>query len=203
MRLIFSKRMPTRVVALPLLAVALALLGITGCKRDPLFPNEPYIEFVRIEPTEVHEASGITLTNPPRIVIRFRDGDGDLGSSNSQQFNFFLEDSRTERLPLLDSTVVGYDSTHVPPRPVYAYDTLYTGLIKTSMPDLTPEARNPSIQGELVYTFTTGLNRLPTADPFNPLPPRDTVRFRIYMVDRAGNRSNTIETDYFVVLPPE
>jgi hypothetical protein len=54
-----------------------------------------------------------------------------------------------------------------------------------------------------VYTFTTGLNRLPTADPVNPLPPRDTVRFRIYMVDRAGNRSNTIETDYFVVLPPE
>lgn len=188
-----------------LLVLALGMLAVVvpGCKREQLFPNEPHIEFVRIEPAVYHEANGIEITNPPYIVIRFQDGDGDLGTTDATQFNFFIEDSRTDRLPLLDSTVIGYDTIQGVLIPVYQYDTLYNGIIEASMPDITPEARNPSIQGELTYTFTTGLNRLPTSDPFNPLPAQDSVRFRIYVKDRAGNISNVIETDMFTILPPQ
>jgi hypothetical protein len=186
------------------LSLGVVAILLVGCPSpEPLFPVEPQIEFVRLDPAVTYEISAGVPGTPPALVLRFTDGDGDLGSADANIYNFYLQDLRDDRLPLRDSTQVGWDT--LPGGqvvPLFEYDTLYTGLIEGSMPDLTPDARNPSIQGEIRYVFSAGLNRLPNPNnPSQPLPAQDTVRFRVWVVDRAGNVSNTIVTEPFTVLP--
>ena len=60
-----------------------------------------------------------------------------------------------------------------------------------SIPSLTPDTRKPSIQGEIEIQI------------FSPLyePSEEPLIFEVYMVDRAGNVSNVIQTDPVTITP--
>lgn len=60
-----------------------------------------------------------------------------------------------------------------------------------SIPSLTPDTRKPSIQGEITVTMLT--------PPWEPS--EEPLVFEVYMVDRAGNVSNVIQTDPITVTP--
>ena len=139
-----------------------------GCgSKEPVFPIEPRIEFLSINKTEVKEFEDV------EIVIRYQDGDGDLGNetSDSTNYDLFLLDQRPG-LPL----------------------PFYDGIIRYNLPNLTTETRKPSIQGTIKINVQ-GLIRL------NQFLPKESCSFGIYIKDRAGHISDTVYTPKFFIVP--
>lgn len=106
-----------------------------------------------------------------KITIHFQDGDGDIGYLNDPLNNLWVVDTRTDVPDSLRS--VGF-----------------------SIPSLTPETKNPSIQGEIEISLLTP----PSIKFFNPNSNETEVIFDVYLVDRKGNRSNTVQTDPVTIL---
>lgn len=148
---------------LRLIPFVLAFAAITGCDTDPVFPVEPNISFVSITPEEATQFTSDEI----QIVFHYEDGDGDLGNEDDQVSNLFLEDTRL------------------------AFANNPGRISAFSFPSLTPDAKNPSIQGNFTVTMSTP----PYESSEEPLV------FKIYIVDRAGHVSNTIETTPIVVKP--
>lgn len=152
-----------------ILPLLLVMMVLFSCNQEPFFPVEPKIEFVSISPQEVKSGVDSIL-----ITFRFQDGDGDLGSEGAP--NLQLIDSRVDQGLPLDRATNPY-----------------------TVPDLTPDARNPSIQGEITIKmdFTVVL----------PPASEQDVRFQIKLWDRAGNLATPIDgtegpiyTDYIKVV---
>lgn len=141
----------------------LALLALAGCETDPVFPDEPQIRFVSITPAV---ATAFTA-DEIQVTIHYEDGDGDLGYTGDPVNNLFLTDLR--------AAFVGNSGR------VSAF----------SFESLTPDTKNPSIQGDITITLTT--------------PPYDSAEepltLEIYLVDRAGHESNRITTTGITIQP--
>lgn len=76
-------------------------LALSACKDDnPVFSNTPAIELVGVYPETVRQ-----FTDTFSIIIRYKDGDGDLG---------FIE-SDSSSLYILDQRLQEYDRFYVPP----------------------------------------------------------------------------------------
>jgi hypothetical protein len=150
-------------------ALFILITGLMACKGRQVFPPQPVIEFVSLTPAEVKALSGSF-----EIELKYRDGDGDLGTSRSDEKNFFVIDNRTN-LP---------DTARI-----FTY----------SLPDLSSGARNPSIQGVIKVKIPLALSSS-FYYPF-PLPEKEETDFTVYLVDRAGNKSNVIVTSKVSVLP--
>jgi len=103
----------------------LPLCFFLSCDDSLVFPIEPEIEFVDIQPREIRQ-----FTDPLTITFRFTDGDGDLGDDGN--------DESDENLIVVDNR------THFP-------DSLRT--IAFTLPNLTPDTRRPSIQGTVTITY--------------------------------------------------
>ena len=72
-----------------------------------------------------------------------------------------------------------------------AFDGNPAAVTAYSIPSLTPDTRKPSIQGEISITMLT--------PPWEPS--EEPLIFDVYIVDRAGNISNTIKTTPITVNP--
>ncbi len=128
-----------------------------ACSDKPIFPNAPEIKFLDIQPKVVTEFQDSII-----IQLSFTDGDGDLGDDGSSQFNMFVKDNRSS----------------IPPE---------LATIPYILPNLTPDAKNPAIQGVITIEY-------PPTGILNGLESEMTT-FDILVVDRAGNESNTITTE--------
>jgi len=106
------------------------------------------------------------------LTLRYKDGDGDLGGQPNNQPDLFLIDLR-------DSVLfpAGYD-----------------GVIRYNMPKFYEGPLPQSIQGTIEVSIP-GIVRL------NSNAPQEEVRFRVYILDRAGHRSNEIITTIATVVP--
>lgn len=152
-------------------AAGLLLMACTGltCKTKQVFPPEPKIQFVFLEPSEIKALSGAF-----NIEIKYQDGDGDLGTDNADEKNFFVIDNRNN-LP---------DSVRT-----FSY----------SLPNLSSNARNPSIQGTIKVKVPLALSSS-FFYPY-PLPVKEVTDFSVYIVDRKGNKSNVLVTSKVTILP--
>ncbi|MEM7658940.1 MAG: hypothetical protein AAF399_22645 [Bacteroidota bacterium] len=154
-----------------LFSATLLLLGLISCQNDPVFPVQPRIEFIDIQPKVVRQYQDSII-----VRFRFQDGDGDLGALEDGEINLHLIDSR-----------INNGLTEVQATNVY------------SIQNLTPDARNPSIQGEIKVKmdFTILL----------PGEEEQDIRYQIKLWDRAGNLATPIEegaeraiyTDYITI----
>jgi len=155
------------------LSILILALGLSCCSNnDPIYELTPTIEFISISPEEVEEFGPFVLE------LSFQDGDGDLGGTSEGQstpFNLFLQDLRA-----------GY------PLPDGGFD----GLFKYSLPDLTPDSRNPSIQGEIKID-------LGDIGIIHPDSLKESARFEIWILDRAGNKSNVVVSEPLVINRPQ
>ncbi len=133
-----------------------ALLG--SCSNDPVFPVEPRVEYLDIQPREVvHTKDSILIT------FRFQDGDGNIGGDEAgQDYHLLLIDSR------LNNGLTEAQAT--------------TQFV---LPSLTPDTRNPSIQGEMTVKldFTANLSG----------QTNEQVRYQIKLIDRDGNVAKPID----------
>lgn len=152
-------------------AAGFLLIACTGltCRTQQVFPPEPQIQFVFLEPSEIKALSGAF-----NIEIKYQDGDGDLGTDNADEKNFFVIDNRGN-LP---------DSVRT-----FSY----------SLPNLSSNARNPSIQGTIKVKVPLALSSS-FFFPF-PLPVKEVTDFTVYLVDRKGHKSNLLVTSKVTIQP--
>jgi hypothetical protein len=181
-----------------LLAVLLLAGVFPGCgDSDPIFPIEPEVTFVDITPKTVRE--GVDFDDPVtplELTVAYKDGDGDLGGQASA--DFFVRDLRPE-LPLIETYIIDTSEDGID-NPVPVDSVVYSGLLEYRLPEgLTPEARKPSIQGEITLEIAAGIRRLGKAPNTTEA---DTAQFEVWMMDRAGNESNRVRTDSIIILPP-
>ncbi len=149
---------------------ALFLLVLTfGCVTPPSYPIIPAIEFVSM--TKDTMPRGFT-TDSTLVTLSFTDGDGDIGRKDTIS-DIFITDSR-------DGNVT-----------------------KGRIPFVPELGASNGIKGEISVVIDNSCCIFPPPDTlysgcFDVLPnhPYDEVKYSIYIVDRKGNQSNTVE------LPP-
>lgn len=143
------------------------LMLMASCKKErKTFPPEPELTHVSTTPNRIDMFDSMSETY---ILVHFTDGDGDIGTDpNEETRSIFIKDSR-------DTT--GGDSTFGYPFP----------YIK---PTIRPD-------GGLEGTFSLRLDRA-YYNPWDSLHlalGKDTMTWDIFVIDDAGNRSNTITSD--------
>lgn len=148
--------------------VLLALLALSGwhCLDAPNYPDEPYIEFLSVSKDTLLQ--GYFMEDSITIAFRFEDGDGDLGrESQDPANNVFFIDERT-------------------------------GEVETyGIPAIPQEGAANGVEGEIrIVVFSTCCFYNDGENPCEPHPTIafDTIQYRIYILDRAQNKSNEILT---------
>jgi len=152
----------------------LTLLFILSCTKPPHYPNEPVIKFNRLSKNTAK--AGFGSQDSLLITFDFTDGDGDIGNEDNQ-INVQFKDLRD------DSEFLTYS---IPFIPVRGANNGISGEVSIIL-----ELGNP------ICCFTPeGIG-----DCFPPfLVEKDTMVYEIYILDRAGNRSNKILTDSIFLL---
>lgn len=152
------------------------LIGLfSSCLKREEFPNRPDVEYVGFfpNPNATSKADSVGF-----VRFNFTDGDGDLGLNKGDTLGEFASD-----LPYHYNLFIRYFERQngdfvevVPP-----------GNINVRFKRLSSEGGNGSIQGFMdVRTFVS------SASPY------DTVRYEMYIVDRALNHSDTLVTEPLV-----
>ena len=173
------------------LALVLFTFLVSSCREEPNYPPEPSITFDRID-QYTYTKNRITFDSLV-VVVDFQDGDGNLGlrrspvnesdpdfqppfDQSSPYFNNFIANLQVKR-----------GDIYVPyPFPVSSLN------LNGRFPRLSPDDKNEALEGEIKYTLTNFSN-----DIFDP---RDTVRFEIFIYDRAMNKSNIVYSDDIVLF---
>ncbi len=174
---------------------ALIILVFSGCKKSDDDPQAPEIEFGGFNYLEV-DASGVVQRVD--LIVKFKDINGDIGRRESElndncgksindlfiYYEIFDNGNFKPFLQAVNDTILDANCNIVEIK-----DTIQFNL-NHSVQFVQPEGNNKSIEGEMKYTmnFLSELLGLPAHG-----------RFRIYLVDRAGNKSNEVFTDDFII----
>lgn len=172
----------------------LILALFAGCMKEPVYPNEPQIEFNSIHSEIVKNSLGNVL---PRIFIKlnFKDGDGNLGLNTSDLANAPFNDTvnvvngvkiidRTKARNYFVKAFFKKGNQFVP----------YPNLVSKEgyrFLRLDPDNKKHSLEGELDYYLDVVF---PIDIDFPEYESGDSVKFEIYVVDRSLNKSNIIQT---------
>ena len=158
----------------PKVALLLAVIGLLvgGCLKSEEFPKEPRIEFKSFE----------FFGDSASLVIKFTDGDGDIGLGQS------------DTQPPFDTASTYYFNLflgHSEKRNGEWFDVEFPEPISYRIPRITPGGQNKSLEGEIAVAI----------DPFSLFitDNSDTVRYSVELVDRALNVSNQVSTGDIIV----
>jgi hypothetical protein len=108
------------------------------------------------------------------LILDFKDGDGDIGSQgNDNNINLFIIDNRTNE----------------------SYDFF-------KLPAIPEKGANNGVEGRMYINLFTTCCRFSDAPPCTVRSafPTNLISLSVYMIDRAGNRSNTVVTPEFTLL---
>jgi hypothetical protein len=159
--------------------IILAAIGsLVGCYKETTFDVKPAIEFkdlkkeIRIDQFAGSKKDSVILT------IKFQDGDGDLGLNEKEKtaaelksdFNYIIRIFRKKR---------GVFTEYVPAVPYSGY-----------FPRLKTDGKLGPIEGTIDYSIDF-------PHPFTPV--KDSLKFQVTIKDRAGNISNTTESEVIVL----
>tara|TARA_B100001540_G_scaffold204853_1_gene180467 strand:+ start:980 stop:1465 length:486 start_codon:yes stop_codon:yes gene_type:complete len=145
------------------LLIGCAIL-LFSCIKDDDFDAVPSIDFKEY----TVYVNSLNSVDSALFKFSFTDGDGDLGSLNSDEFNCFLIYEEMH-----GDSIVGFPE--IPPR-------------EYSLPNLTPSARDKNIEGSISLI----LKPVPI---FN-ISTDSIYRYTCYVIDRKGNKSNTITSGW-------
>lgn len=153
----------------------LLVVGLSSCIKEKDFPNKPSIEYKDFV---------LFKNDSADCYITFKDGDGDVGifqgdttSVDNLKMKYLYKASNGAFVP--------YDATFGTPE----FDTLFYSY---RIPNLTPDGQYKALDGEIKI-------KLRSAPLFNPA--HKVVKFEITLSDRAGNKSNMVETKEIVTEP--
>lgn len=154
-----------------LIIIALAFFAM-ACQTIPDYPVQPYISYGSAYFKELPQTDYIYLS------INFKDGDGDLGL-NSEDIALLDSADRYNIFPVLFRKVGD------------KYEEFKLVSYGGRFPRLRESAQSGPIEGTLQY-------KLGSLNFFNE--DSSIVKIRVYIRDRAGHVSNTIETAPFPVV---
>jgi len=161
--------------------IFLSLLFILACTKPPDYSDVPEIQFVNFSKSTLLQGFGAN-NDFTYLTISFTDGDGDLGGDTVS--TVYFDDLRTP----------GYD------------------FLEFGAPLIPEQGTGNGISGEMIVTLPTTCcihpDPLFSSDgcnaPFEQTGVlRDTVIYEVYILDRAGNKSNVIRTDPLILLCEE
>lgn len=140
-----------------------------GCGKEEKYPIEPVITFKSID---------VVGKSNFKLVFSFTDGDGDIG--------FPLNDTSVDYNCFVDLSIKSNGAFNVID---FGTGATYSGII----PDITPKERNKNIKGDI--TFAPQGLFLDSSFFNNPV---DTFKMDVYIIDKAGHKSNAIATPEFL-----
>lgn len=168
------------------LLLLVLVLALSSCREEPSYSDIPSITFDRVEQytTTKNRVTFDSLV----VVVDYQDGDGDLGLSRGEggsQSGPDFEPPFEPGSPFYDNFIVNMQvkrGNTYEPRAIN-----FNGRFPRLSRDDKPEA----LEGEIRYTITSF-----TTESY---PFRDTVRFEVYIYDRALNQSNIVYTDDIIL----
>jgi len=141
-----------------------------SCVKPPDYPIEPEIEFAGLSKNQMLQDE--FNTDSTFVLLTFTDGDGDLGHNDS--LNIFVTDKRDNFL-----------------------------AAQYRIPFIPVAGANNGLSGDITLTLFTTCCTFPNGQaPCTPSEefPTDEVTYEIYIVDRAGHKSNVVETTPITLL---
>lgn len=169
------------------LAFACVALASTACYDEPNISDIPRISFQDVSVENQLQSNGqYARQDSLFLTIRFQDGDGDLGTDDPQngEFGFLFESVERK---------VGEDFENVDITgsvPLGGRLPVGLGLGNEGSP----------VEGQLTYSFALRVGLTGTSEDLFDVG--DSVRFSVFVKDRADNYSNTVTTSV-VRLGPE
>lgn len=162
------------------LITAIMILGVlfSACKKEEKFSEIPLISFVSFEKL----ADGTGVDNQGKLTVHFQDGDGDLGLNE--------EDTQAP----FDTASIYYYNFFVD-----YYKKQNGTFVLLEQLDNSRNARFPRLSDDLPESIEGDISVVLYINTYDYTSVYDTLKLRCYIVDRALNKSNTIETSEFVV----
>jgi hypothetical protein len=157
------------------LAVSVSLFA--SCKKAIEYPVEPILTFKSIGVSK--DANG--YNTKVLVDISFTDGDGDIGyyPRESGKNDWIFDDPSSQ---YYNNFIV---KTYIRRAGTWAVDTTN---VSARLPYMTPEGANKALKGDILRELT--------------LPPQlfnDTMKYDIFIWDRALHKSNTVTTPEIIV----
>ncbi len=143
---------------------------LSGCLKPEQFPDAPQIQyqnFLRVFDTGQYAIRGI-------LSFSYTDGNGDIGLNSDDTLPPYNRNGN-----YYYNLVISYFEKQNGSFVQVNLEPPFSARI----PVLTPEDPNKAIKGVIIDTL-----------PLNPKPVYDTIRFEIFIYDRALNKSNVITT---------
>jgi len=177
-----------------------------GCQPPPNFPDTPKINFLEITQIDKDNIG---------IVIEFEDGDADMGLSSTQinfpwnEYNYITSSTDTVPPPKPTNTVDSVKNiffsnailtTYVQRNGIFEkthYGIDFSTLDTIERPDL----RFPYVTQKIQDQPVSGTIEIKVSTKFFPYTEQDTLKFDVYIFDRALHKSNTVRTSSFTVNP--
>jgi hypothetical protein len=151
---------------------------LSSCYQEPAFNTSPNIEFKGIKKLIILDQFSGAAKDSLIISIKFQDGDGDLGLDETQKPDAIAKNDYNYIIRLFRKKNGSFNEiiSTVP----------YSGFFQK----LRNDGKTGPIEGVLDYSL----------DFFHPsIPKKDSLKFQIYIKDRAGNSSNTVESNVVVL----
>lgn len=155
-----------------------ALIGLSGCMKKESFSNIPAIDYqsyFNIFDTGQYAVRGI-------LTITYQDGDGDIGLYESDTVSPYQKSG-----PYYYNFVLTYFE-----KQKGTFRQVDLGIpFSARIPPLSPDNPNQPIKGTITDTLI-----------LNPHPVYDTIRFEVFIYDRALNKSNVVTTPEIILRRP-
>lgn len=154
-----------------------ALLLSYACRKPEVYPDIPAIEFKSIYTVKDNQGYDQNVY----VTINFTDGDGDIG--------YYSKESGLND-PMFDDPTSPYYNNFIVKVFIKAngvWNTLDTP-VSSRIPYLTPDGKNKALKGEIV-------REIPVPAPLV----NDTLKYDIFIYDRALHQSNTITTSEIIL----
>lgn len=153
------------------------VVGLTSCLKRQDYPNRPDIELIAFYPNSSAQSAGDSLGF---VKFSFTDGDGDLGLGDSDTLNEFALGQ-----PFYYNLFIYYFEKQ---NGVYVRIDPPETPFHVRFKRLTADGGNGALEG----TMDVGVSGYPGT-------PWDTIRYEMFIVDRALNISDTLVTDDIVL----
>lgn len=155
----------------------LLLTSLWACVSEPEYPNEPFIEYLKISKKTVQQGDSVLLT------FTFTDGDGDLGKKIADN-----ADCGSNNCEFDSDTTCFKDAFYS----CFIIDLRDSCFSTIALPELEPDGSIKAISGEIDIVIP------PIFCKCNPCT-SDEVSYEIVVKDAAGNYSNTITSESITV----
>ncbi|HMY43690.1 MAG TPA: hypothetical protein PLW92_11565 [Chitinophagales bacterium] len=174
-------------ISLKFFILLFCMFCFSACFKEAFYPNTPTVKFNKYD---LENNAYQYNSSKGSLIVDFTDGDGDLGVVYKDTLIIVGTDT-IKKIPI--SGKVYYT--------IPKYDSIRNYVIdEYAFPEIS-SAYNGSKNGILEIKFTSIFDEVKYSKITNSFPgiQRDTINFKLWMKDRAGNQSNIITTPDFII----